>query len=73
MLLALGLGAINTPDAVLLALVLITGVKGCNAGGGYQLNALDISPKLAGFTHGVMNSELASDQPFACDFWVYTS
>ena len=30
-------------------------MKGCNAGGGYQVNALDISPQLAGFTHGVMN------------------
>eukprot|EP01043_Picozoa_sp_COSAG02_P024872 COSAG02_NODE_1377_length_12993_cov_5.210718_4_plen_195_part_00 len=45
----------HEPDSVLIALVLISGVKGCNAGGGYQLNALDISPKLAGFTHGVMN------------------
>ena len=50
-----GMGVINKPDAVLIALVLISGMKGCNAGGGYQLNALDISPKLAGFTHGVMN------------------
>jgi hypothetical protein len=51
----IGLGVVNKPDSVLIALVLISGVKGCNAGGGYQLNALDISPQLAGFTHGVMN------------------
>ena len=48
-------GLVTSQTAVLVCLTCITGAKGLNAGGGYQLNALDVSPKLAGFVHGVMN------------------
>jgi MFS family permease len=55
LLAALGLGVITTREAVITSLVFVTGVTGCNMAG-YQVNALDIAPRFAAFTHAIMNT-----------------
>lgn len=51
----LGSGVVTDETAIVITIASITGFFGFNAGGGYQLNPMDISPNLAGFTHAIMN------------------